>query len=115
MEYHNLTGQENMSKEEKIKIGKEAEKLTKQFYFNYGHTPKREEFFAEALPKFAEKIFKDSMNIEKEVRGFIDEYKDRQLGGFNATYGWLYNWLFDFAAVILGVDVFDLRCGVVCK
>lgn len=103
-----------MSKEEKIKIEKEAEKLKKQFYFNYGHTPQREIFFAEALPKFAEKIFKKDLNIEQEVRGFIDEYKDRQLGGFNATYGWLYNWLFDFAAVILEVDVFELRSGV-CK
>ncbi|HAI74116.1 MAG TPA: hypothetical protein DCS28_04050 [Candidatus Moranbacteria bacterium] len=104
-----------MTKKIEIKVKKEAEKLTAQFYFNYGHTPKREEFFAEALPKFADKISQKELDIEAEVRGFIDEYKERQLGGFNATYGWLYNWLFDFAAVILGVDVFDLRCGVACK
>ena len=97
----------------KIKMEKEAEKLTQQFYFNYGYTPERERFFAEVLPKFAEKIFKENMNIDTEVRSVIGAYKDKQLGGFNATYGWLYTWLFDFAAAVLGVDELELKSSVV--
>lgn len=102
-----------MSKEEKIKLKKEAEKLTKQFYFNYGHTPAREEFFSLELPKFAEKVLERNVDVNKEAWDLIGEYKRKQLGGFNSTYGWLYNWLFDFAAGILGVDAFELRSSVV--
>lgn len=105
----------NITKKPGVEINKEIEKLVKQFYFNYGYTFAREEFFVKALPKFAEKVFGKDTNLEKEVRNFIDEYKLKQLGGFNATYGRLYNWLFDFAAVILGVDELDLRMGVACK
>jgi hypothetical protein len=104
-----------MTKEVKTKMEKEIEKFTRQFCENYGHTPQREEFFASALPKFAEKVFGKDADLDKEVTDFIDEYKEKQLGGFNATYGRLYNWLFDFAAVLLGVDVFELRNSVVYK
>ena len=100
-----------MTKEAKTKAEKEIKKITEQFYFNYGHTAQREFFFAEALPKFSEKIFEKDLDLKKEVRGFIDEYKDKQLGGFNATYGRLHNWLFDFAAAMLGVDELEIRSG----
>jgi hypothetical protein len=104
-----------MTKEAKIKMEKEIEKLTKQFYFNYGHTPDREAFFSVALPEFSEKVFERDVDLNKEVRDFIDEYKKKELGGFNATYGNLYHWLVELAAEILGVDVFELKNSVVYK
>jgi len=97
------------------RVKKEAEKLTQQFYFNYGHTPQREEFFGESLPKFAEKVLEKEIDLNQEVRNFIEEYKKKGLGGFNATYGNLYHWLVEFAAMILGVDVFELKSSVVYK
>lgn len=103
-----------MTKEAKTKMEKEMGKLTEEFYFNYGRTAQREVFFAEALPKFSKRIFEKDLDLKKEVGDFIDEYKDKQLGGFNATYGRLHNWLFDFAAAMLGVDELELRsnCGL---
>jgi hypothetical protein len=104
----------NMTKEAKTKMEKEIEKLTEQFYFNYGKTKQREAFFAEALPEFAGNILKKDIDIDKEIVDFIGEYKKKQLGGFYTTYGWLHNWLFDFAAAMLGVDKLEIRssCGV---
>lgn len=104
-----------MTKEAKTKLKKEIGKFNKQFFDNYGYTPAREKFFVEALPKFAEKVFEEGIDLNKELRGFIDEYKKKELGGFNATYGRLYHWLIDFAALILGVDAFELRSSVVYK
>ena len=104
-----------MTKEIKIKVKDEVEKFTKQFYFSYGHTPEREEFFSKALPEFAEKIFKKDLDLNKELWNFIDEYKKKQLGGFNATYGRIYHWLIDFAAALLNVDELELRSSVVYK
>lgn len=104
-----------MTKEAKIKMKEEIGKFNKQFFDNYGYTPAREDYFYEALPKFAEKIFEKGIDLNKELRDFIDEYKNRELGGFNATYGRLYHWLIDFAALLLGVDAFELRSSVVYK
>lgn len=104
-----------MTKEVKIKMKEEIGKFNRQFFDNYGYTSAREEYFSEALPKFAEKVFEKNIDFNMELRNFIDEYKKRELGGFNATYGRLYHWLIDFAAVILGVDVFELRSSVVYK
>lgn len=104
-----------MTKEAKTKLKKGVEKFNKQFFDNYGYTEAREAYFFEALPKFAEKIFEKGIDLNRELRNFIDEYKKRELGGFNATYGRLYHWLIDFAALILGVDAFELRSSVVYK
>src|SRR4030042_2270886 len=104
-----------MTKEAKTKLAREIEKFNAQFFQNYGHTPAREKYFTEALPKFAEKTFEKDIDLNKELRDFIDEYKKRELGGFNATYGRLYHWLIDFTAELLGVDSFELRSSVVYK
>ena len=104
-----------MTQETKTKMEKEIQNFNKQFFEQYGHTPEREKFFREALPKFAEKVLQKGIDLEKELWNFIDEYKARQLGGFNATYGRIYHWLIEFAAVILGVDSFELRSSVVYK
>lgn len=104
-----------MTKEAKTKLTGEIEKFSTQFFENYGHTPAREKYFTEALPKFAEKTFAKDVDLNKELRDFIDEYKKRELGGFNATYGRLYHWLIDFAAEMTEVDAFELRSSVVYK
>ncbi len=95
--------------EEAIKV------FVDQFEGQYGHTPERTEFFAIALPKFAQRIFEKDVDLNKELWNFIDEYKKEELGGFNATYGSLYHWLIDFAAIFLKVDAFELRNSVVYK
>jgi hypothetical protein len=104
-----------MTKEIKTKMEQEIQHFSQQFFESYGHTPAREKYFTEALPKFANKVLEKGIDLEKELWNFIDEYKNRQLGGFNATYGRIYHWLIDFAAIILGVDAFELRSSVVYK
>jgi len=104
-----------MTQKTKIKMEKEMEKFTKQFGGKYGLTPERIEFFKAELPKFAEKVFEKGIDLNKELWNFIDEYKSKGLGGFNATYGNIYDWLIDFAALLLGVDAFELRSSVVYK
>ena len=104
-----------MTQKTKTKMEKEIKNFNKQFFDNYGYTSAREEYFFEALPKFAERIFEKGIDLNRELRDFIDEYKKRELGGFNATYGRLYHWLIDFAALLLGVDAFELRSSVVYK
>lgn len=91
---------------------REIEKFIGQFEHEYGHTSQRTEFFIIALPEFAKKVSEQNVDMDKELNSFIDEYKKRQLGGFNATYGSLYHWLIDFAATFLKVDAFDLRTSI---
>lgn len=104
-----------MTQETKMTIEREIKNFNQQFFDNYGYTAEREMFFQEALPRFAERVFKKGMELEKELWSFIDEYKARQLGGFNSTYGRIYHWLIDFAAMILGVDAFELRSSVIYR
>lgn len=92
----------------------EIKKFIDQFEKEYGHTPERTEFFTAELPKFAERVFEKDIDLNKELRNFIDEYRNRGLGGFNATYGSLYHWLIDFAAEFLKVDAFELRSRALC-
>ncbi|KKP88188.1 MAG: hypothetical protein UR93_C0020G0001, partial [Berkelbacteria bacterium GW2011_GWA2_35_9] len=93
---------------------KEIEKFIQLFEGKYGHTPERTKFFMAELPRFAERVFKVDVDLDKELRNFIDEYKKKGLGGFNATYGNLYHWLIDFAAMFLKVDAFELRSRALC-
>lgn len=104
-----------MTKEIKTKMDEEIKKFTEQFESQYGHTSERTAFFAVELPKFAQKVFEKNIDLNKELRGFIDEYKKEELGGYNATYGNLYHWLIAFAAVLLEVDAFELSSSVVYK
>ncbi|MFZ2975353.1 MAG: type I restriction enzyme HsdR N-terminal domain-containing protein [Candidatus Moraniibacteriota bacterium] len=106
----------NMVKNLKTEIiNKEANKLKKQFYYRYGYTDKRENFFTNKLSEFAEKVSKKDSDLNKELWNFIDEYKANGLGGFNSTYGRLYHLLIDFTAGILELDAFELRSSVVYK
>lgn len=95
-----------------INMEQEIKKFIDQFERQYGHTPERTEFFMQALPELADKVFEKGIDLDKELWGFVNKYKDNGLGGFTATYANLYNWLIDFAALVLGVDEFELRSGL---
>ena len=91
------------------KMNEEIQKFIDKFDKQYGITPQRLSFFNEELPRFTEKIFVNNLDLEKLAWAFVEEYRDvRQCGGFNATYGNLYKWFKDYAAVLLGFeDAFD--------
>ena len=91
------------------KMNEEIQKFIDKFRGQYGMNPKRLSFFNEELPRFAERIFVDDFDMDKLAWDFVKEYRDvRQCGGFNATYGNLYHWFKDYAAVLLGYeDWFD--------
>ena len=91
----------------------EIKKFVDKFEKQYGLTPERIEFFNNELPRFAEKVFAEDFDMEKEAKRFVEEYRDvRQCGGFNATYGRLHNWFKDYAAALLRFeDSYDYFCS----
>ena len=103
-----------MTQATKTKMDKGVDGFSKTFFEKYNHTDDIEKFFNSRLPQFAEKILEKGVDLEKEIWNFVDEYRVT-FGGYNATYGNIYHWLIDFAAVVLGVNAFELRSSVVYK
>jgi hypothetical protein len=62
---------------------------------------------------FLEKDF--DFDLDRESRQFVGEYKKAGLGGFNATYGYLYHALIDFCGAVSGKDAGDLRSMAIAR
>ena len=103
----------NTTIKDTVKMNEEVKKFIDKFEKQYVLTPQRIEFFNDELPKFAEKVFAKDFDIEKEAQRFVEMYRDeKDLGGYNSTYGYLYNWFRDYAAVLLGfLDSYDYLCS----
>lgn len=92
-------------------IASEIQKFKNDFDFHYGLTGERADFFNRELVKRAQRFLRNDFDfdLDRESREFVAEYKKAGLGGFNATYGYLYHALIDFCGAVSGMDAGDLR------